>query len=62
VEVTITDDKKEKYMSFEAVSGISRLETMYHFDFNVTAYGQNKEESLKNLREALKAAINELQG
>ena len=54
--INITNDKKGKYQSWEAsLEPYSNQvsETMYGFDFDATGYGSDKEECIKELKNAL---------
>ncbi len=54
--ITVHDDKKEKYQSWEAYLHLADLPTIKKYDYVVNhvtfdGYGKDKEEAIKNLKE-----------
>ena len=52
--IKITDDKKERYQSFEAEGEISIDTDMGHLSFNAIGYGGSKDEAIENLRKIIR--------
>lgn len=58
--ITVTNDGKGKYQSYEAVLSLSSGDSMSHCTCDVTAYGVTKEEAITNLKSIVKNMINDL--
>lgn len=58
--ITVTNDGKEKYQSCEAVLSLSLGDSMSHCTCDITAYGVTKEEAITNLKSIVKNIINDL--
>lgn len=51
--ITIKNDKKEKFQSFEINFKFDELKSMYNYDFNLIAYGENENAAAINLSESI---------
>lgn len=61
MQVEITDDKKEKYQSFEAIIESSMFGPMSSISYNITGYGATELEARQNLKSSVRKAIASLE-
>ena len=62
--VTITDDGKGRWQSFEAESQISHYDTDYYCVLELHSYGEDENEAKNNLKksiEVVKSYLNEIE-